>query len=197
MRIGGAVQSAAGEYAELGFKAEGDLRIVLTDEVERYHADAPIKLPRAAKPYVGYAVKAVYKPLCQRQFMRAQGFYAAAFNEAERVFKPVYARHVGRAGFKPIRQVIGKRFLIRCAARAARDKRIERMRHSVAQKQQPYARRAEQALMPGHGKRAEIECAKINRVMPGGLRRIERKGYIVLFAHFAHGLSVLHRAAHV
>ena len=121
MRIGGAVQSAAGEYAELGFKAEGDLRIVLTDEVERYHADAPIKLPRAAKPYVSYAVKAVYKPLCQRQFMRAQGFYAAAFNEAERVFKPVYARHVGRAGFKPIRQVIGKRFLIRCAARAARD----------------------------------------------------------------------------
>ena len=95
MRIGGAMQAAAGEYAELGFKAEGDLRIVLTDEVERYYANAPIKLPRAAKPYVGYAAKAVYKPLCQRQLMRAQGINAAAFNEAERVFKPVYARHVG------------------------------------------------------------------------------------------------------
>ena len=197
MRIGGAVQSAAGEYAELGFKAECDLRIVPIYEIKRYYANALFKLPRAAKPYVGYAVKAVYKPLCQRQLMRAQGFYAAAFNEAERVFKPVYARHVRRAGFKPVRQVIGKRFLIRCTARAARDKRIERMRHFVAQKQQPYARGAEQPLMPGHGKRTEIECIKVNRVMPGGLRRIERKGYIVLFAHLSHGLSVLHRAAHV
>ena len=117
--------------------------------------------------------------------------------EGKRRVQAENARQVERAGFKPVRHIVRLLLAVGDAARSAANQWLQPVGKCRREQQRAKSCRAEQALVRRDGQRGQVQGPKVDRHMPGGLRRVEQEWDAVCVQKLADLPDRQQRAAHV